>query len=219
MNIFDNFKRLNREFFKFKKYKRMHPALAVFAGIALIPFAVLYFVLLGLLFVEVIFFTLIEAPIRALHKIVRDEGKEVKHATQAVVYFLSWGILFFFYVIYAFISFFIFVGYFFLQLFGYIASLAGYKFHITYLEENIEVEPREMNYFLFGLLLAIIGNVLLFVGAILTALGGEPSMVGGAFLGLYFLFISFYVPIVYHAREEVKQEVPQVEEKQEEAQE
>lgn len=140
MFFYNQVLRLAREFFKFKKYKTLHPVIAIFTGIFLLPFAALFIVELGVLFIFTILFSFIEAPTKYLHNILSEEGQKVQHATQFIIYFISWPLIFLCYALYAAFTLLIVVYYFICQTLGYVASLGGYKFHASPYEENIEKE-------------------------------------------------------------------------------
>lgn len=218
MLFFERTKRLVQEFLLFKKYKQIHPALAVFTGIFLIPFALLFFIQLGFTFLASILFTLFEAPIKYLHGILKDEVKESKTAVQVIVYYFSWPVLFAFYVFYALFTLMVFFNYLETVLVGYIANLGGFKFHISPMEQDIskDCDPNRcwQKNVLAGIFVAT-SFTLVMLGVILLAAALEPT-VGVILIGLYMLFCCVYVPIAFRElKKEPAPEAPQPEQSEE----
>lgn len=227
MVFFENTKRLALEFLAFKKYKQMNTVLAVFVGIFMIPFFVAFAVQMLWTFISAIFFTIVEAPIKFLHKLVKDETENSHLAFKIVIYYLSWPIIFAFYVSYAMMLIDIFVSYVFAQAFGYVASLGGFKFHITPLEERIEAEvDPEQKHNKAAIAHIIVCSILLGLGILtivvflilMFALEMNPILmvIGVPFISLIPLFELVYACIAYRDRKGEKKEEPkQVEEKAE----
>ncbi len=122
--------KLMQEAFKFKKYKAMHPAFAVFVGIFMLPFVVVSIALTAVLTVLCFVYSLLLTPVKHFHSIVHAEGQTVKAGAQFWIYFFTWIILFAFYLVFSFIPVVIYLLYILLVIFSYIFSLGGFKFHI-----------------------------------------------------------------------------------------
>ncbi len=136
---------LLREAFKFRKYKAMHPALAVFTGIFMIPLVLLTFILTLILAPLEFFFSILTSPVKYLHAVVHDEGKTVMHATQFIIYFISWPLVFMMYATMSFLLILIIPIYALLSIVTYIWTLGGFKFHLhmtKYDDISIEVKGR-----------------------------------------------------------------------------
>lgn len=161
MKFFENTKRLAKEVLSLKKYKMMALPLAIITGIFMLPLGVAFFVYLGLLFIFDIFYGLVEAPIRFLHKFIKDEAKEMSRVTEVVIYIISWPTIFILYFFYAFWSLFIHFFYFLTQLLGYIVSLCGFKFHISILEEDIAIEDSGHRYNIQAIIFIAVNATLL----------------------------------------------------------
>ncbi|MFA5283816.1 MAG: hypothetical protein WC366_04865 [Bacilli bacterium] len=133
---------LSSNFFKFKSYRRMHPVLAIFCGIFMIPFALVGLMSLGFLYVYYYFFKLLLLPAEYLMSFIRFEGKEVKHATQAVIYFVGFPTVFMYYSLIAFEIIGIHIMYLITFVYLYLASLCGFKFRpiLRQVDEDIEIE-------------------------------------------------------------------------------
>lgn len=148
MNYFeiDYLKRLTillKEAFKFKKYKAMSPFLAVLCGILMLPFVAISFALVAAFAVLAFFFTIIVAPVKFLHLIVNAEGKEIKHATQAIVYLISWPLVFMLYALMSFLLFLLLPTYAMLSFFTYVWSFGGFKFHLFITKnEDISIDVK-----------------------------------------------------------------------------
>ena len=124
-------KSLTKEALKLKKYKAMHPVLAVFTGIFMLPFMILSaFIILSYVVIAYLR-NVCASPIRALHGLVNSEGKEVRHAPQAIIYFFSWPIIFFLYFMEAVTIPLLTISYTLSAISTYICTLGGVKFHAT----------------------------------------------------------------------------------------
>ena len=150
---------LLKEAFKFKKYKAMPNVLAVFTGILMLPIVVASFAATAVLATLGFFYTVLAAPVKFLHYLVSEEGKTVKHASQAIIYLLSWTAIFVLYTAIAFLLFLLIPAYALFSFLLYVWSLGGFKFHLfaNYTEDiSIEVEGR---YKVLPLVYAIIGGI------------------------------------------------------------
>ena len=225
MFFFERTLRLGKEFLKFKKYKKMNPVLAVFTGIFLIPFAACFFIELGFSFLASIFFSFLESPIKYLHNIMSDEGKKTRPATEFIIYFFAWPTIFMAYCFYAMLTLFIVIDYFFACAFGYVASLGGYKFHVSPYTEDIEKEVGDVRFDRAALVFIIIHASLLCVGLIAglvililalvndnNAMFAFIAVVVGVLVPLGNVFSAFYVPIFFANGQEPKPEEPKKEE-------
>ncbi len=152
---------LLKEAFTFKKYKAMHPVLAVFTGIFMLPFVIASFVLTAILAVLCFLFTVFSSPVKYLHDLVTGEGKGVQHATQFIIYFISWPLVFFLYAMVAVLLLFIIPAYAALSVALYVWSLGGFKFHLF--PNKVDDISIEVNgkYFILPLVFAIIGAIVL----------------------------------------------------------
>lgn len=223
MVFFENTKRLALEFLAFKKYKQLNKVLAVFVGLFMAPWMLVFAFMLAWTFLSAIFFTVIEAPIKFLHNLIKDETKEHHLAFRMLIYYLSWPIIFIFYVFYALMIVDIYVMYIFTQAFGYVASLGGFHFHITPLQERIDKDVDfERKHNKAALIHVIVAAVLLFIGALLALIGGillgvssDPTAgtvllaIGVAFISLPFALEVPYAVLAYRdwkKPEEVKPE-------------
>ena len=150
---------LLKEAFKFKKYKAMPAALAVFLGLIVLPFVLASFALAGVLFVTSFIYKVISAPIEHLHDVVHKEGQSVKHATQFIVYFISWGFIFGLYILASLLMLFLTFLYAIFALLVYLWTFGGFKFHL-YADEtddiSITVNTKYLTVLPLMLLLSVI---------------------------------------------------------------
>ena len=144
MKFFEKYKELLLEIFKFKKYKNMGRALAVFEFIFMLPFFLMFLFGVFFGFVGSILFGIIKSPVEYLHKTVHDEGQTVMHATQFIIYFISWPVIFFAYIWISLLTIFIYFNYILTSINGYIWSLCGYKFHLFITDEIVTIEKCKM---------------------------------------------------------------------------
>jgi hypothetical protein len=121
---------LFKESFKFKKYKAMHPFFAVVVGLCQIPYVLISFLVAAIICVFDFIAGVLAYPIEQVHGLIRREKNEVRGAAEAIIYFLSWPFLFFFYILLTFMTFMLNVLYVIAALSTFIWSLGGFKFHL-----------------------------------------------------------------------------------------
>ena len=154
---------LLKEAFKFKKYKAMPSALAVFTGILMLPIVVASFFAIALLSILGFAFAVRSAPVKYLHEIVNQEGKGVQHATQAIIYLISWPVVFFFYILMSALLLLLIPTYALVAFLTYVWSLGGFKFHLfANYEGDIAIEVKG-TYKLLPLVFVIVGAMFLVV--------------------------------------------------------
>ena len=154
---------LLKEAFKFKKYKAMSPALAVFTGILMLPLVLASFAVTATLAVLCFAFTVLSSPLKYLHALVHEEGQTVRHLTQAIVYFISWPLVFFLYVLMSLLLLLIIPTYALLSVLLYAWSLGGFKFHLfmnKFDDISINVEGR---YLALPIVFIVIGYLIVLV--------------------------------------------------------
>ncbi len=141
VNFLDKMSALLKEAFKFKKYKAMDPALAVFTGIFMLPIVIASFLVTAMLAMVCFAYSVLSTPVKFLHEIVSSEGKRVMHATQFIIYFFSWPIVLVVYAVMSFLMLLIFPLYALLSFLTYVWSLGGFKFHLFPTQtDDIEIE-------------------------------------------------------------------------------
>ena len=150
---------LLKEAFTFRKYKAMHNVLAVFTGILMIPIVIASFLATAVFAALAFTFSILASPVKYLHEIVRGEREGVKHATQFIIYLISWPTVFFLYVLMSGLLLLMLPTYALLTFLLYVWSLGGFKFHLfpnQYDDLSIEVEGR---YRYLPLIFIIIGGM------------------------------------------------------------
>ncbi|MBQ9163094.1 MAG: hypothetical protein IJX74_07480 [Clostridia bacterium] len=160
INYLDKLSALLKEAFKFKKYKAMPPALAVFVGILMLPFVLASFAVAATFAFLAFAFAVFTSPVKFLHTLVNKEGKDVLHATQFIVYLISWPFIFLCYSIMAFLLLLIIPAYAALSILLYVWSFGGFKFHLFMTEsDNISITV-EKKYMAIPLVYVIVGFIL-----------------------------------------------------------
>lgn len=181
INFFERMVALLKEAFRFKKYKAMPAALAVFAGLLMLPLVIFSFLVTAALSVSIFLFTVLISPVRYLHSIVSYEGKDVKHATQFIIYFISWPFLFTVYAMLYALLLLIYPLYALLSITTYTWSLCGFRFHLFPTEENYAFEVQGKY--------KVIPWVFVFTGWVSTILLTIPAI--GGILKYVDLFTQF----------------------------
>lgn len=167
MDFLKKMEALLKEAFKFKKYKAMSPVLAVFTGILMLPLVIASFAATAVFALLGFAFVVLSAPVRYLHDILHNEGQRIKHASQAVVYLLSWSIVFFFYILMSILMLLILPIYAILSILLYVWSLGGFKFHLFPNEsDDISIEVKGTYRILPSVFILVGGVLLLLIPAI-----------------------------------------------------
>lgn len=122
---------LMKEAFTLKKYKAMHPAFAIFMGIFMSPFILLSLLLAGVLAIFTFICDLLLTPLKHIHSLLSTEGKSVMHATQFLIYAISWPIFFLLYFVFSWLYVVVYLLYALLSIVTYIFTLGGFKFHVS----------------------------------------------------------------------------------------
>ncbi|MBE6536265.1 MAG: hypothetical protein E7677_06590 [Ruminococcaceae bacterium] len=152
---------LLKEAFKFKKYKAMSTSLAVFTGILMIPVVIASFMATAIFGGLAFLFAVVSSPVKYLHEIVRGEGKEVKHATQAIIYLISWPAVFALYGFMSFLLVLLLPAYAMLSFLLFVWSLGGFKFHLLLNKvDDISIEVNGKYQYL-PVVYVIIGGLIL----------------------------------------------------------
>jgi len=125
---------------KLKKYKAMHLAFAIVIGVLMLPLAVAALCLAVALYVLGYVYSVICTPTQKLHELLRNEGRELKHATQFIIYFLSWGFVFSAYALLFGFAVVLNILYTVFAILAYVVTLGGFKFHAIAGKEDISVD-------------------------------------------------------------------------------
>jgi len=171
---------LMKEAFTFKKYKAMHPALATFVGIFMSPFLLIGLLLTAVLAVFAFVVNLLLAPAKHLHSLLHTEGQSVKHATQFIIYLVSWTVFFFIYLVLSFLFIPVYLLYTILSIVMYIFTLGGFKYHIS---PNADSDDIAINtkgrYLALPIVTICVSSVLLVVALIfgVMAMTSKPAVI------------------------------------------
>ncbi len=156
--------RLLKEAFKLKKYLAMPPVLAILVGIFMLPVALISAGLAIIVYILGYILSVANIPAERLHNLLHTEGQSVKHATQALVYLISWGAIFATYTSLTVLMVILTVLYSLLSIFTYLWTLGGFKFHLYADEEDISIEVQgEYNIVIPVIFIVVMAALLLIV--------------------------------------------------------
>ncbi len=124
------------------QYKRIPNTIRWLLIIAMIPLIVSFVFLSVLYYIQLFFFKALSAPAEYLHSWLKGQKDEVKHATQAVIYFLCIPFIFFLQILLSLSSVAFFFSWFFLMLNGYLLTLGGIRWQPFITDATFE--PHEI---------------------------------------------------------------------------
>ena len=180
-----------KEAAKLKKYKAMPLGLAIPTGVLMLPVAAAALIAAALIYVLGYLFSVILLPTQRLYKLLHEEGQSVKHASQFIMYFLSWGFIFSAYAALSFFMIILTVLYTVFAILSYLATLGGFKFHVFAKEEDLSVDV-EGKYAIWMPIayIAVMGALIVIVPLIKTIgiAADFPKKMEGAFK----LFMQIY---------------------------
>lgn len=161
---------LFKEAFKFKKYKAMPLGWAIIVGIIMAPFMLLNLIFAALLYVLSYIFDIIAMPINSLYKVLHAEGQSVMHATQFILYLLSWPLIFTAYAWQSILVIFSTILYSINAILVYAWTFGGIKFHVFVSQaESIEIETNgKYNQLLPAILVAATAVIMIILPLIST---------------------------------------------------
>ena len=214
MNYSLLFKNYKKELFSKLQYEKLDPTFRILAYIATIPFWAFEFLVIGFEYVYLFFFNCFASSADYLESWVKETRKEVKHATEAVIYFVSMPFIFFLRCILSFFSGAFFILWFISQCFGYIASLGGIRWQpfinsAVYDDTELKITTKKN---VSGIVVAV-GFVLFAFYALLlliSMIAGKPALsdfTGTIFL-IYFAYMVIAVPVTFKKAEGSKEQTP-----------
>ena len=156
-----------------------------FIIIPMIPLIILNFFLVAWYYVLLFLYNATAAPVSHLENWQREKAKNVKHATEAVIYFTTMPMLFIFQIILCFFSLTFYFLWFFINLATYIVTLCGTKWQPFINEstfEDVELRRFKRSYNTVNTYIIIV-----FVFAMLSVLGLLISLVSDSGEGIFFL--------------------------------
>ena len=189
------------ELLKFKQYKRMHLAFKILVAILEFPFILLLLLSVGSFYLTYAIFRSISEPIDFINNLIKEEGKEVKHASQFIIYFFGFPVILIGTIFTSGLTFFIFFEFLFSSIFGEVVSLHGFKFQpfISQTDDDFSISISEEKFKLWRpLTFVIIGGIFLIIQIVLLILcyvdWGEFYHLYEVFLLLCFIYILFFFP-------------------------
>ena len=198
MNYGVKMKNMILEILKFKQYKRMNLAFKILVAILELPFVLLLLLSVGSFYLSYAFFRLISEPIDFINNLIKEEGKEVKHASQFIIYFFGFPVVLIGTVFTSVLTFFIFLEFLLSSIYGEVVSIHGFKFQpfISKADDDFSLSISEEKFLLWRpLTFVITGGIILIISLVLLILfsidWAEFYRLYGAFLILCFIYILF----------------------------
>ncbi|HNX16112.1 MAG TPA: hypothetical protein PKO28_01865 [Bacilli bacterium] len=211
------------DFLMLKNYRHMPVFLAILTFIVMLPFIIPAFFIFGMLSVVYFFFYLIGLPAEFLLSFIKQESKDVQHATQAVIYFIGFPVIFFYYVYMSLSIFIIYIGYILFEVAVYYASLTAVPFKpdlVKAADENLGdpvYTPVEGKRFVAQpLVLVLVHTGLYFIGlttliilVVIAASANNLALATGGYIAfgvcayLAWLFTLIYVPLAFRKKKVV----------------
>ena len=195
---------LFKQVFSFWKYKRCYLPFAILLGILMAPYFIAFVALLGVLYVISTIIYIVDAPCSYLLNFVHNEKEGVKHATEAVIYFVCLPFIYLLKIINALQMFVGVVIYFLALCFGAVASLGGVEFKVDFINPIRRKIPAYdgKKYSLKTQAFCVTLGL-----AIYIVLGTVPSIGGILFAGIIASVLELFAPIPFqmkYAREPKK---------------
>ncbi len=179
MELFDIYKALLSEVGSCRSYRRMNFPLAILCALAVAPFILIFAVLLAVYGLILILNKFLNAPTDYLYSFVKQESQEVKHGTQAVIYFVAFPTIFLLKLLLSLLVFFVFVVHFVTSIIGFFATLGGITFCPFLLDKTDRSVARQsaryatsvvVVFVVLALLLAAMFGTLLIIHDVYTAI-------------------------------------------------
>lgn len=216
MNYGVKMRNMLREILSFKQYKRMNILFRVLVTIVELPFIVCFLAYLLVFYVYYVLFSMVDEVVEYLKRFVNDEGKEVKHATQFIVYFFGFPVILIGKIFTSIFTIFIFLSYLLASLFGEVITLYGFKFQpfiskanddysLEVSEEKISV-GRLLVFVIIGLVLLVGCNVLYYIGLVdLSKNGTSAILTVSSFVILgYEIFTILFSVLGFNKKKEIE---------------
>ena len=143
MDMFQKAKGLFLEAVNSHKYAGMNLGLRIFLGIfVMFPCWVLALICMALYYIAAFFVTIADYPADYLLTFLKNEGKEMRHGTEIVIYLVGFPFVFFAKLMIALLTVINFILYFFMTAFFYAATLGGITFS-PFLNKEVNRAPKE----------------------------------------------------------------------------
>lgn len=180
---------------KLKQYKAMHLAFAIVIGVLMLPFAIAALILAVSIYVFGYLFSVVSEPVEKLHELLRGEGRELKHATQFIIYFLSWSFIFSAYALLSVLAVTLNILYSVFAILSYICTLGGFKFHVFARDEDISLEIEGKHNIVVLIVFVSIMGVLLILLPLINTIVMAAELPEG-FLTFKIFFTIFWAKIL-----------------------
>lgn len=193
MNYDVKMKNMILELLKFKQYKRMNLCFKILIAILEIPFALALLINVGLFYLTYALFRLISEPIDFIKNMIKEEGKEVKHASQFIIYFFGFPIVLLGTIFVSILTFFIFSFFLFSSIYAEVVSLHGINLQpfISQASDDFSLSLSEEKFKLWRpLVFLIISGIILIVLFIFYILLYTD-------LAPYYQLFSYFVSLIF----------------------
>ena len=215
MNYYKLLKNFFNEAVSFKTYKKLGMPLGILAAVALLPFILLtgaYMITMASLLFA---YGSLESSVKFLEIWLDEKRKNVKHATEAVLYAVCMPTIFFFTFLLSMFASVFYILWFVLQVIAYIATLGATKWQplISYASYDDEGD-FSMKYDYNAAFGVIVGLLMLFVGWLVVFIiamseGDEELFIAfSAIYGTYTLCAYVGVPIVFRKSKGTEEAIP-----------
>ena len=189
MDYLELMNNLLKETFAFANYKKLPVLFRILCTIVVFPFIFSFFILVGLYYLLATLYKCLKSPVEHLLNFVKEEGKDVKHATQFIIYLIGFPIIFLVNVFLSVLVCGLFILNLLINITGYIATLGGITF-TPFLFDKKERKFEENKF--MGSIAVIVFSV---IGLILVSL--YYIYILGIFGIIYFDYYSDLLPFYY----------------------
>ena len=187
---------------RFKELSSGKKGLLIFG---LVPLIISAFCSIASYYVLLFFYKGLASPLEYLHNVIKKEAKEVKHAAQFALYWLTFPFVFGLYVLQSFVAILFYFQWFTVMINVYLVTLGGVKFQPFIMETDYETEvnwklsPSKLGtiiytYVLFGLYL------LSYVGVAVVVIENEVSLLSVSVL-LITVMLTLVNPLLFKKKE------------------
>lgn len=204
MNYSECIQSLSREVKEKRQRKELSMPLRVFSVFGLLPFVILAFLQMIGFYVTLFFYKATASLADYLEGWVDDKKKDVRHATEAVLFFVTMPFIFFVRILLSIFSIIFYISWFFLQVFTYITSLGGIVW-TPYIQDVCRERPARAwrpatNYTaatIFIILSCVIYFFFLIFNIIYLFVDEDFVIVSCVFSLIYYLFVAIALPLIF----------------------
>lgn len=133
---------------QFVQFKGKSLACKILLIIAILPLIICAFSTVATYYILLFFYRGLSSPLEYIHQVVKKEGEDVKHATQFIIYWIAFPLLFLLYFVQAFAALMFYFIWFEIMFFTYLATLGGVRWQpflmdVKYEEvKKFEAKPK-----------------------------------------------------------------------------